>query len=213
MVSLRRPCPTVPDAQRRATCPRAGERAEDSAHLLQGAEVPQPPDLQGHPVQGWEGLARGAGCANAVLSLRSGCAAEGGTRRAPGRGFLHALPPPRPLLPHTPTPVNARCAGKRRYDNKQAGFGGQTKPAFHKKGRPPPPSPGQTSAAPRVPSAHCPGRRRAQPHLPCCCQAKTTKKITLRLTCTACKTVRLKPIKRSKHFEICDKKPKGKSLY
>merc|ERR1712110_892549 len=53
--------------------------------------------------------------------------------------------------------------GKRRYDNKQAGFGGQTKPVFHKK-------------------------------------AKTTKKIT----------VRLKPIKRSKHFEICDKKPKAK---
>ena len=63
--------------------------------------------------------------------------------------------------------------GKRRYDNKQAGFGGQTKPVFHKK-------------------------------------AKTTKKITLRLTCTECKTVRLKPIKRSKHFEICDKKPKSK---
>merc|ERR1719258_906069 len=66
--------------------------------------------------------------------------------------------------------------GKRRYDNKQAGFGGQTKPVFHKK-------------------------------------AKTTKKITLRLTCTNCKTVRLKPIKRAKHFEICDKKPKGKSAY
>ena len=61
--------------------------------------------------------------------------------------------------------------GKRRYDSKQAGFGGQTKPIFHKK-------------------------------------AKTTKKITLRLTCTNCKTVRLKPIKRAKHFEICDKKPK-----
>ena len=66
------------------------------------------------------------------------------------------------------------CAqGKRRYDSKQAGFGGQTKPVFHKK-------------------------------------AKTTKKITLRLTCTNCKTVRLKPIKRAKHFEICDKKPKTK---
>mmetsp|Transcript_32143 Transcript_32143/g.95938 ORF Transcript_32143/g.95938 Transcript_32143/m.95938 type:complete len:96 (-) Transcript_32143:78-365(-) len=44
-------------------------------------------------------------------------------------------------------------------------------------------------------------------------QAKTTKKITLRLTCTNCKTVRLKPIKRAKHFEICDKKPKGKGQY
>merc|ERR1712086_847248 len=63
--------------------------------------------------------------------------------------------------------------GKRRYDRKQAGFGGQTKPVFHKK-------------------------------------AKTTKKITLKMTCTACKAVRLKPIKRAKHFEICDKKPKAK---
>ena len=51
--------------------------------------------------------------------------------------------------------------GKRRYDRKQSGFGGQTKPVFHKK-------------------------------------AKTTKKIPLRLTCTNCKTVRLKPIKRAK---------------
>lgn len=41
-------------------------------------------------------------------------------------------------------------------------------------------------------------------------QAKTTKKITLKLTCSACKAVRLKPIKRAKHFEICDKKPKTK---
>ena len=41
-------------------------------------------------------------------------------------------------------------------------------------------------------------------------QAKTTKKITLKMTCNACKAVRLKPIKRAKHFEICDKKPKTK---
>tara|TARA_B100000524_G_scaffold271431_1_gene149685 strand:+ start:6982 stop:7275 length:294 start_codon:yes stop_codon:yes gene_type:complete len=52
----------------------------------------------------------------------------------------------------------------------------------------------------------------ATAHLPSS-QAKTTKKITLRLTCTNCKTVRLKPIKRAKHFEICDKKPKGKGMY
>merc|ERR1712008_488842 len=62
--------------------------------------------------------------------------------------------------------------GKRRYDRKQAGFGGQTKPVFHKKAK--------------------------------------TKKNTLKLTCNACKAVRLKPIKRAKHFEICDKKPKTK---
>jgi len=53
--------------------------------------------------------------------------------------------------------------GKRRYDAKQRGFGGQTKPIFRKK-------------------------------------AKTTKKVTLKLECTVCKTRRLKPIKRCKTF-------------
>merc|ERR1711912_217505 len=55
--------------------------------------------------------------------------------------------------------------GKRRYDMKQAGFGGQTKPVFKKK-------------------------------------AKTTKKIVLKLQCTKCKAKRIKPIKRTKHFEL-----------
>ena len=86
---------------------------------------------------------------------------------------LRCSPHPRLRRLPPPPPPSVLCAGKRRYDSKQAGFGGQTKPIFHKK-------------------------------------AKTTKKITLRLTCTNCKTVRLKPIKRAKHFEICDKKPKSK---
>ena len=55
--------------------------------------------------------------------------------------------------------------GKRRYDRKQSGYGGQTKPVFHKK-------------------------------------AKTTKKIVLRLECTACKTRKQLPLKRCKHFEL-----------
>ena len=60
-----------------------------------------------------------------------------------------------------------------------------------------------------------PGARRLPlpAHPPSCLglwQAKTTKKITLKMTCNACKAVRLKPIKRAKHFEICDKKPKTK---
>jgi len=63
--------------------------------------------------------------------------------------------------------------GKRRYDKKQAGFGGQTKPVFHKK-------------------------------------AKTTKKIVLKLECIKCKAKRMKPIKRTKHFELgTEKKSKG----
>eukprot|EP00438_Fugacium_kawagutii_P005936 Skav229286 [mRNA] locus=scaffold952:422364:423542:- [translate_table: standard] len=56
--------------------------------------------------------------------------------------------------------------GKRRYDKKQAGFGGQTKPVFHKK-------------------------------------AKTTKKIAKRM----------KPIKRTKHFELGTDSKKGKNEY
>ena len=55
--------------------------------------------------------------------------------------------------------------GKRRYDAKQAGFGGQTKPIFRKK-------------------------------------SKTTKKVTLKLECTVCKTRRLNPIKRCKSFVL-----------
>lgn len=55
--------------------------------------------------------------------------------------------------------------GKRRYDRKQAGYGGQTKPVFHKK-------------------------------------AKTTKKVVLRLECTACKTKAQLALKRCKHFEL-----------
>lgn len=58
------------------------------------------------------------------------------------------------------------CAqGKRRYDRKQSGYGGQTKPVFHKK-------------------------------------AKTTKKVVLRLECTACKTKAQLSLKRCKHFEL-----------
>lgn len=55
--------------------------------------------------------------------------------------------------------------GKRRYDAKQSGFGGQTKPIFRKK-------------------------------------SKTTKKITLKLECSVCKTRRLNPIKRCKSFVL-----------
>jgi len=59
--------------------------------------------------------------------------------------------------------------GKRRYDRKQQGYGGQTKPILHKK-------------------------------------AKTTKKVTLRLECKDCKTKKQLVIKRTKHFELGEKK-------
>ena len=67
--------------------------------------------------------------------------------------------------------------GKRRYDAKQSGFGGQTKPIFRKK-------------------------------------AKTTKKVTLKLECTTCKTRRLNPIKRCKSFVLGKKEnTKGQVLF
>ncbi|KAG5469608.1 hypothetical protein LSCM1_05987 [Leishmania martiniquensis] len=62
--------------------------------------------------------------------------------------------------------------GKRRYDRKQSGYGGQTKPVFHKK-------------------------------------AKTTKKIVLKLQCSGCKCIRQIVLKRTKHFELNDKKKTG----
>merc|ERR1711918_236009 len=58
--------------------------------------------------------------------------------------------------------------GKRRYDRKQQGYGGQTKPVFH----------------------------------------KTTKKIVLRLECVECKYKSHYALKRSKHFELVDKRSK-----
>ncbi|CCW66763.1 unnamed protein product [Phytomonas sp. Hart1] len=62
--------------------------------------------------------------------------------------------------------------GKRRYDRKQSGYGGQTKPIFHKK-------------------------------------AKTTKKIVLKLQCSSCKSIIQSVLKRTKHFELNDKKKTG----
>ena len=45
-------------------------------------------------------------------------------------------------------------------------------------------------------------------------QAKTTKKITLKLECTKCKKKHMQAIKRTKHFELGDKKKKdGPMLY
>ncbi|KIZ00375.1 60S ribosomal protein L44 [Monoraphidium neglectum] len=106
--------------------------------------------------------------------------------------------------------------GKRRYDRKQAGFGGQTKPVFHKKssgawtrlatwegagpsGRAPRLGVGG-GASPWLMTAVVPGGAGV-------CLAKTTKKIVLRLQCAECKGTSMKPIK---HFEIGgDKKTKG----
>ncbi|OIR56684.1 MAG: 60S ribosomal protein L44 [Amphiamblys sp. WSBS2006] len=63
--------------------------------------------------------------------------------------------------------------GKRRYDRKQSGYGGQKKPILRRK-------------------------------------AKTTKKIQLKLECTACKKKQTRTLARCKHFELsAEKKKKG----
>jgi len=69
-----------------------------------------------------------------------------------------------------------KAQSDRRYEKKQKGFGGQTKPVFYKK-------------------------------------AKTTTNIVLKLECTKCKAKWMKPIKRTKHFELGTDSKKGKNEY
>ena len=76
--------------------------------------------------------------------------------------------------------------GKRRYDSKQKGFGGQTKPIFHKK----------VILSEWV-----------------YVQAKQTKKLVLRLECKECKAKAQRPLKRCKTLEIGEKKNKDAQQY
>ena len=76
--------------------------------------------------------------------------------------------------------------GKRRYDSKPKGFGGQTKPIFHKK---------------------------VFSELVCYVQAKQTKKLVLRLECKECKAKAQRPLKRCKTLEIGEKKNKDAQQY
>ena len=87
-------------------------------------------------------------------------------------------------------------SGKRRYDRKQSGYGGQTKPVFHKKAK----------------TTRKVGTRRVQHGV-----RKLRKSISmpilqivLRLECTACKYKHQIALKRCKHFELGgDKKQRG----
>ncbi|KAG8940345.1 40s ribosomal protein L44e [Tulasnella sp. 424] len=86
------------------------------------------------------------------------------------------VPKPHKVTQYKTGKASISAQGKRRYDRKQSGYGGQTKPVFHKK-------------------------------------AKTTKKIVLRLECTACKYKLQLALKRCKHFELGgEKKTKGQAL-
>ncbi|KAK9755018.1 Ribosomal protein L44 [Popillia japonica] len=82
--------------------------------------------------------------------------------------------------------------GRRRYDRKQQGYGGQTKPIFRKK------------VCDLCVIFLKPIFRK---------KAKTTKKIVLRMECTECKYRKQIPLKRCKHFELGgDKKRKGQMI-
>lgn len=97
--------------------------------------------------------------------------------------------------------------GKRRYDAKQAGFGGQTKPVFHKSMFAIP-----LHVSSSFTSAKCVSNKLLYVYEST--EAKTTKKIVLRLECTVCHFKQQRVIKRCKHFELGDqKKTKGVATY
>ena len=93
-------------------------------------------------------------------------------------------------------------SGKRRYDRKQSGYGGQTKPIFRKKVS-------ETAVLPDQGLSNVVAEVESKLRL--FVQAKTTKKIVLRLECVEpnCRSKRMLAIKRCKHFELGgDKKRK-----
>ncbi|XP_063564378.1 large ribosomal subunit protein eL42-like [Gorilla gorilla gorilla] len=124
-------------------------------------------------------------------SLESTCHQEAAFRADSTHGSLVNLPKTRRTFckkcgkhqPHKVTQYKKGkdylyAHGKRRYDRKQSGYGGQTKLIFRKK-------------------------------------AKATKKIVLRLECVEpnCRSKRMPPIKRCKHFELGgDNKRKGQVI-
>lgn len=108
---LRRHCPRTHRSHccnkniRTDTFAPTGQHPEDAQDLLQGPRLQEAHPAQGHPVQGWQGA-------------------------------LNSQPQQRP--DHTLTlqsKASLFAQGKRRYDRKQSGYGGQTKPVFHKKAK------------------------------------------------------------------------------
>jgi large subunit ribosomal protein L44e len=92
--------------------------------------------------------------------------------------------------------------GRRRYDRKQQGFGGQTKPIFRKK-----------VLIYYLKTVLCKqGLNRWIRFNFKMFQAKTTKKIVLRMECTECKYRKQIPLKRCKHFELGGDKKRKVSL-
>lgn len=102
--------------------------------------------------------------------------------------------------------------GRRRYDRKQQGFGGQTKPIFRKKVKNR--MAGDQSQSTSTCAKLCVNLNILIVFsLSRSFQAKTTKKIVLRMECTECKYRKQTPLKRCKHFELGgDKKRKGQMI-
>lgn len=106
--------------------------------------------------------------------------------------------------------------GKRRYDRKQSGFGGQTKPVFHKKAK----VRGICHVLP-VPlhfNAYiltADEANRLTEDLWCnCLDVQVTKKITLKMKCEKCSIYKMKNIGRCKTFELgAERKKKGPTIH
>jgi large subunit ribosomal protein L44e len=83
-----------------------GQHPEDAQDLLQGQGLQEAHPAQGHPVQGWQGSS------TTTSTTTSGAHTNMRFKKA-----------------------SLFAQGKRRYDRKQSGYGGQTKPVFHKKAK------------------------------------------------------------------------------
>lgn len=110
----------------RASTPNARARPRDTSAMRSRAF-----ERDGHPPRASSSPRRPPRARPSLLGLN----------RAPreGDGISSSFAPPSRLSSgssaHRPSTSLPRPAGKRRYDRKQSGFGGQTKPVFHKKAK------------------------------------------------------------------------------
>lgn len=137
-----------------------GQRPKNPPHLLQGQRLQETHPAQSHTIQSRQGTSPPHYHVFLPQPFPFGTL-KNLNSNPPSPAYSHFHP--RSQL--TPSQASSVAQGKRRYDRKQSGYGGQTKPVFHKK-------------------------------------AKTTKKVVLRLECTACKTKAQLALKRCKHFEL-----------